>query len=122
MHRDNVRGYSIGNGAGLLASQERRLLNRVRIDPPMPTKYVMQAYRAAVVVLTHIFILLIVILGVTVLDYAVAYASSFSGRGDALLIYGVVPLKWLFQTIDVALIITFGVVAVMDVIRIFRDE
>jgi hypothetical protein len=87
-----------------------------------PAKHVVHAYRAATIVVTDICILLIVLFGVTLLDWAVAYASSFTNHGGDLLIYDRFPLRYLFQTIDVALIITFGTLAVIDVIKIFRDR
>jgi len=67
--------------------------------PTSPSKHIQRAYRSGAIVLTDLVILLIVLFGITVLDNAVAYASTFTGHGGQLLIYDQIPLRYLFQTI-----------------------
>jgi len=90
--------------------------------PSSASKHIQRAYKFGVILLTDLAILLVVLFGITTLDYAVAYASAFLGHGTDILIYDRIPIRYLYQTIDVALIITFGIFVVIDIIHVFNEE
>jgi len=72
-----------------------------------------RALRAAPVVIGHAFLVLVFLGCNWILDLAL---HTFRGEAEPLL-YGRVPLRWMFDTMDVALLLVFIGWAVVDVHR-----
>ncbi len=53
---------------------------------------------------------------------AVHYLILALNHGEEMLVYGRLPLSYLFQTIDLAMIGVFGYYGVLEAIRIMRDD
>jgi hypothetical protein len=95
----------------------------VRFVLPVPGKYGMlpiihRAMRAAVVFLAHAFLACVLVFGAWLVDL---FIRLLSGSRE-ILIYGVLPLSYLFQTVDVAMIGLFGAYGVIEAARALRSD
>jgi hypothetical protein len=79
-----------------------------------PTK---RAARAAVAFVGHLFLSLVVVGGVYVMELSIRYIW---GANEPLL-FDRVPLKWLFQFIDVCILAVFGACGTMEAYRKLRE-
>jgi hypothetical protein len=77
-----------------------------------------RALRAAVIFLSHAFLACVLVFGTWVVDLFIRLLSG----GQQILIYGVLPLSYLFQTVDVAMIGLFGAYGVIEAARVLRSD
>jgi hypothetical protein len=77
-----------------------------------------RAARAAVIFLSHAFLACILVLGTWLVDEFIRLLSG----SQEILIYGVLPLSYLFQTVDVAMIGLFGAYGVIEAARALRVD
>ena len=63
----------------------------------------------AVIILTLIFLLEM-------------YIIYLWGGATKALLFDLVPIKYLFHAIDLAILVVYGVYGVIDAIRVFREE
>jgi hypothetical protein len=76
-----------------------------------------RALRAAVIFLCHAFLACVLVFGAWLVD---VFIHLLSGTGE-ILIYGVLPLSYLFQTVDVAMIALFGAIGVIEAAKALRS-
>lgn len=77
-----------------------------------------KALRAAVAVIAHAMIAAVLIVCIAAVHYLILALN----HGEEMLVYGRLPLSYLFQTIDLAMIGVFGYYGVLEAIRIMRDD
>jgi hypothetical protein len=76
-----------------------------------------RALRAAVIFLSHAFLACVLVFGFWVVDLFIRLLSG----SQEIMIYGVLPLRYLFQTVDVATIALFGAFGVIEAARALRS-
>jgi hypothetical protein len=76
-----------------------------------------RAVRAAVALLGHMFLSLLAILGFWLVEQVIGRLWT----DQEPMIYGQIPLKWLFHTIDVGIIATFGWCGISEAYRKLRE-
>jgi hypothetical protein len=76
-----------------------------------------RAIRAAVIFLAHAFLACVLVFGTWLVDLFIRLLSG----SQEILIYGVLPLSYLFQTVDVAMIALFGAFGVIEAARALRS-
>ena len=76
-----------------------------------------KALRAAVVVIGHAFIAAVLV----ICAWAIDTLLHFLNGEKEMLVFGHLPLAYLFQTIDVAMIGVFGFFGLAEAIRIMRE-
>ncbi len=77
----------------------------------------LRAVSGAVVVLGHLLIAMVLVVAIWIVDRLILYLNG----GREILVYDRLPLSYLFQTIDVAMIGVFGVFGVLEAIRAMRE-
>ena len=78
---------------------------------------IQKALRAAVILIAHALIACVLI----VCTWAVDHLILTLNHGQEMMVYGRLPLSFLFQTIDMAMIGVFGFYGVLEAIRIMRE-
>jgi hypothetical protein len=76
-----------------------------------------KALRAAVIVVGHALIAAALVVSASGVEHLIRYLNE----GHDLLIYGQLPMSYLFQTIDIAMIGVFGVFGVIEAVKIMRE-
>jgi hypothetical protein len=77
-----------------------------------------RALRAAAIFLSHAFLACVLVFGTWIVDQFIHLLSG----SQEILIYGVLPLSYLFQTVDVAMIALFGAFGVIEAARTLRSD
>jgi hypothetical protein len=108
--------------AGVLsapAGWTRRETARIRAQqgPELMLDSLLKALRAAVVVVGHAFIAAVLVGCASAVDHLILYLND----GHEMMVYNRLPLSYLFQTVDVALIGVFGIFGVLEAIEIMRE-
>jgi Na+-driven multidrug efflux pump len=101
--------------AGWTRRQTARL--RAQQGPELMLDSLMKALRAAVVVVGHAFIAAVLVGCASAVDHLILYLND----GHEMMVYNRLPLSYLFQTVDVALIGVFGIFGVLEAIEIMRE-
>lgn len=76
-----------------------------------------KAVRAGIVLIAHAFIACVLIVCTWMVDHLILALN----HGQEMLVYGHLPLSYLFQTIDLAMIAVFGFYGVIEAIKIMRE-
>jgi hypothetical protein len=76
-----------------------------------------KAIRGAVIVVGHALIASVLVICSAAVDHLIRYLND----GQEMLVYNRLPLSYLFQTVDVAMIGVFGVFGLIEAIRIMRE-
>jgi hypothetical protein len=79
---------------------------------------VAKSANAAVVMLCHTVLGGVSVTSMWVIQHLVEYA----GGGKNMLIYDRWPLEYLFQTTDVAIIITIGTYGLLEMVQVLREN
>lgn len=77
-----------------------------------------KAARAGVAILGHVLILCLVVLGIWLVEEFVHLLF----HGQEVRLFGTLPLTYLFQAIDAALIVVFGVFGVIEAVKIMSEK
>ncbi len=77
-----------------------------------------RALRAAVIFLCHAFLACVLVFGAWLVD---AFIHLLSGSSE-ILIYGVLPISYLFQTVDLVMIALFGAVGAIQAAKVLRSD
>lgn len=95
------------------------LATRVAGLPPI----IRRALVAAVIFICHALLACIVVLTVVGVEALIRWAEAVFNAGEKLQLFGRVPLSWLFQAIDVAMVSLFGVSGFIEAAKeLFRRE
>lgn len=76
-----------------------------------------KALRAAVIVIGHALIAAVLVISASGVEHLIRYLND----GHDILIYGRLPMSYLFQTIDVSMIGVFGFFGVTEAIKTMRE-
>jgi hypothetical protein len=76
-----------------------------------------KALRAAIIVVGHALIAALLVVSASGVEHLIRYLND----GHDIFIYGRLPMSYLFQTVDVAMIGVFGVFGVIEAIRTMRE-
>src|SRR5271157_2699464 len=90
-----------------------------RAETSRITKYIRELYEASVVLVCHLLILLMLIFSLSIAEAAAGYACNLAGCGGEILLFDVVPLRFVFNAIDGTLFCIVGYSATKHVARIF---
>jgi hypothetical protein len=82
-----------------------------------PFAHVRRALRVIEPLVSHFVILLIILTLMRGLEY---YINLLWGENSPPMLYGTIPWKWVFDSIDLALILIFAGLAARDCYREFR--
>lgn len=74
------------------------------VDREPPLRPLVRASRAAIVLFGHLCLAAVLLTGIWVLDWFVRFLWSH----EAPVLFGRVPLRWLFDAIDVGIVAVFG--------------
>lgn len=77
----------------------------------------LRAARAAVVILAHLIVAVVLILAIAAVDHLIRFLNG----GGEMLVFGRLPLSYLFQAGDVAMIAVFTVNGVIEAVEIMRE-
>ena len=77
-----------------------------------------RALKAVVVVISHVIIAVVMILGIALVDRLIRLLTG----GGEMLVFGHLPLSYLFQAGDVVLVVVFTVYGVTEPIRVMGED
>jgi hypothetical protein len=78
---------------------------------------IQRAIRAAAIFLSHAFLACVLVFGFWLVDLFIRLLSG----SQEIMIYGVLPLRYLFQTVDLAMIALFGAFGVIEAAKALRS-
>ena len=90
-----------------------------RAETSRITKYIRELYEASVVLVCHLLILLMLIFSLSIAEAAAGYACNLAECSGEILLFDVVPLRFVFNAIDGTLFCIVGYSATKHVARIF---